>query len=286
MSPEWARAVRTRAWASLPALAYPVAVVMVRASMVWVLNAAMRMAWVSSLVSVSRICCPGRTWPSGSRVGVGRGGGVQFGAGGADRRGDGVVHLVGDHRGGARRRGPQREQVFVAAGLCPGQPGPRGLHCLVGLLLGRVVHGPVRVVIGDAVAVVRVQHEVHPRVAEVVLLPPAGTHRKHTCPAARSVREVRMCSCRPVPGSSLLTCRSVTCPASGSVSSTGIVTVVSANSNVRVRSCSSVWVWVGVCRGKWFCRTFRDAGRGCRDALGPCLVSAVAGCCFRICRRW
>ena len=41
-------------------------------SVVAVLNAAMRMAWVISFVWMSRTCCPGLTWPSGSRAGMAR----------------------------------------------------------------------------------------------------------------------------------------------------------------------------------------------------------------------
>jgi hypothetical protein len=35
-----------------------------------------------------------------------------------------------------------------------------------------------------------------------------------------------------------------------------------------------------------FCHTFRDAGRVVVVLSGLWLVSAVAGFCFRICRRW
>src|SRR5665647_2951870 len=45
---------------------------MARARVVAVLNAAIRMAWVMSLVWVSRTCWPGLTWPSGSRAGMAR----------------------------------------------------------------------------------------------------------------------------------------------------------------------------------------------------------------------
>src|ERR1035437_2678369 len=45
---------------------------MARARVVAVLNAAIRMAWVISLVWVSRTCWPGLTWPSGSRAGMAR----------------------------------------------------------------------------------------------------------------------------------------------------------------------------------------------------------------------
>src|ERR1019366_2250016 len=45
---------------------------MSRARVVAVLNAAMRMAWVMSLVWTSRTYWPGATWPSGSRAGMAR----------------------------------------------------------------------------------------------------------------------------------------------------------------------------------------------------------------------
>ena len=38
--------------------------------------------------------------------------------------------------------------------------------------------------------------------------------------------------------------------------------------------------------GKWFWRTFRDAGRVVVVLSGLWMVSAVVGFCFRICRRW
>ena len=40
------------------------------------------------------------------------------------------------------------------------------------------------------------------------------------------------------------------------------------------------------CRSKWFCHTFRDAGRLGVVLWGLWLVNAVAGFCFRICHRW
>src|SRR5450759_3191650 len=45
---------------------------MARARVVAVLNAAMRIAWVISLVWMSRTCWPGLTWHSGSRAGMAR----------------------------------------------------------------------------------------------------------------------------------------------------------------------------------------------------------------------
>src|SRR5665811_2286129 len=45
---------------------------MARARVVAVLNAAIRIAWVISLVWTSRTCWPGLTWPSGSRAGMAR----------------------------------------------------------------------------------------------------------------------------------------------------------------------------------------------------------------------
>ena len=61
-----------RVCASWLARAYPVWMWMARARVVAVLNAAMRMAWVISFVCTSRTCCPGLTWPSGSRAGMAR----------------------------------------------------------------------------------------------------------------------------------------------------------------------------------------------------------------------
>src|SRR5450759_501358 len=45
---------------------------MARAKVVAVLNAAIRIAWLISLVWMSRTCWPGLTWPSGNLAGTAR----------------------------------------------------------------------------------------------------------------------------------------------------------------------------------------------------------------------
>jgi len=72
MSPLPVNAWRTRACASWFARAYPVWARMARARAVAVLNAAMRIAWLISLVWMSRTCWPGLTWARGSLAGMAR----------------------------------------------------------------------------------------------------------------------------------------------------------------------------------------------------------------------
>src|SRR5665647_2196788 len=72
MSPLQVNAWRTRACASWFARAYPVWTRMARARAVAVLNAAMRIAWLISLVWMSRTCWPGLTWARGSLAGMAR----------------------------------------------------------------------------------------------------------------------------------------------------------------------------------------------------------------------
>src|ERR1035437_10200948 len=72
MSPLPVSAWRMRVCASWLARAYPVWTRMARARAVAVLNAAMRMAWLISLVWMSRTCWPGLTWARGSLAGMAR----------------------------------------------------------------------------------------------------------------------------------------------------------------------------------------------------------------------
>src|SRR5674476_1388974 len=149
ISPLPVNAWRMRVWASWLARAYPVWTRTSRARAVAVLNAAMRIAWVISLVWMSRTCWPGLTWPSGSRAGTAR---------------------------LARWSGYRFQQGGVCGGQCPVVACPCGQELFVDFLLGRVGDHPGRVILRGGIGVVGVEVEVHPGVAEVVLLAPPRAH--------------------------------------------------------------------------------------------------------------
>ena len=138
---------------------------------------------------------------------------LQFAAGGLDRGGQGVDHLVAQVGGLAGGGAAQLEQRGVpgrpgclGGGFGLPDPGGRGFP-------GRVGHHPVRVIGGGGVGVEGVQGEPGAGVAEVVLLPPPRAQPPAHLPGGQVVREVSAWICRVAPafaGTRRVTCRSVT----------------------------------------------------------------------------
>ena len=143
--------------------------------MVSALYAAIRMAWVMSLVWVSSRTMPGLCWPSGIFAGVALAaawaasssrGAAWTGA--SSRASIWLVMTVLVPGGGAAQRG----EFLLAGGLGGGQVFPRGLDGGGGGFLRGAGDLAVRVVGGGGVGVQGVEGEVGAGVAEVVLFPP------------------------------------------------------------------------------------------------------------------
>jgi len=101
---------------------------------------------------------------------------VQVGFRVAQAGGELVVVGVADQHRHPWWWGHRLQHRGVGRGQGPVVPGPCGQDAPVGFLLGGVGDQPGRVVVGGGVRVVGVEVEVHPGVAEVVLLPPPRTH--------------------------------------------------------------------------------------------------------------